>query len=173
MLPCARSCTFRGAQARLLAVPRNLKNALTNLGDKASKVVPPSATDHRLLEAIFFMARIALYYARFSKTLQNGELYEEFASRTDSLVAGLNQLIFDLAQEVRSELGIEKIKLTDIQRKTLYGSRPLTLQRHGLPPTGIENLSAMLERLSLDGRLSLPKTCALRLRRDRMQQCAA
>ena len=39
MLPCARSCTFRGAQARLLAVPRNLKNALTNLGDKASKVV--------------------------------------------------------------------------------------------------------------------------------------
>ena len=46
----------------LLATERN---STTNLTSHAS----PSATDHRLLAAIFFMARITLYYARLSKTL--------------------------------------------------------------------------------------------------------
>src|SRR5260221_2381753 len=38
-----------------------------NRATNSTSHAPPSATDHRLLEAIFFMARIALYYARVSK----------------------------------------------------------------------------------------------------------
>jgi hypothetical protein len=41
----------------LLATERS---STTNAPSRA----PPSATDHRLLAAIFFMARLALYYAR-------------------------------------------------------------------------------------------------------------
>jgi len=40
---------------------------LSEAARRTLRRIAPSATDHRLLEAIFFMARIALYYARFSK----------------------------------------------------------------------------------------------------------
>src|SRR5260221_3815189 len=48
-------------------LPQGLLATERNRATNSTSHAPPSATDHRLLEAIFFMARIALYYARVSK----------------------------------------------------------------------------------------------------------
>jgi len=61
--------------------------------------------------------------SQFIQTLEAGQLYEEYAARVDALVATLNPLIFELAQEVRGELGIEKIELSDIERKAIDSRR--------------------------------------------------
>ncbi len=47
-------------------LPQGLLAPERSSATNAPSHAPPSATDHRLLEAIFSMARIALYYARFS-----------------------------------------------------------------------------------------------------------
>src|SRR5258707_12180555 len=47
--------------------PQGLLATERNRATNSTSHAPPSATDHRLLEAIFFMARIALYYARVSR----------------------------------------------------------------------------------------------------------
>ena len=89
------------------------------LGEKANKVVlyAPARTVKRF-EALVKEELVPLAN-EFVQTLQRGQLYEEFAARVDALVASLSQLIFDLAQEIRSELGIEKIELSDVQKKSL------------------------------------------------------
>ena len=48
-------------------LPQGLLATERNRATNSTSHAPPSATDHRLLEAIFFMARIALYYARVSR----------------------------------------------------------------------------------------------------------
>ena len=49
------------------------------------------------------------------ETLQRGQLYDEYAAHLDAFVVVLSQLLFELAQEVRTELGIEKLELADLQ----------------------------------------------------------
>lgn len=90
-----------------------------SLGDRVNKVVlyAPARTVQRF-DALINQELVGLATA-FIQTLQRNELYEEFAARTDSLVSTLNRLIFDLAQELRGELGIEKIELSDVQKKAL------------------------------------------------------
>lgn len=91
------------------------------LGEKANKVVlyAPASVVQRF-DVLVNQELVGLATA-FIQTLQRNELYDEFAARTDSLVKTLNRLIFDLAQGLRGELGIEKIELSDVQRKALYG----------------------------------------------------
>jgi hypothetical protein len=85
-------------------------------GEKANKVV--LYAPQRTVKKLDAVGKDLLAMAgEFIQTLQRGQLYEEFAARVDALVVSLNQLIFDLAQEVRSELGIEKIELSDLQKK--------------------------------------------------------
>ena len=50
----------------------------------ATSHAPPSATDHRLLEAIFFVARMTLYYAGVSKShakRKGGSPQEQFPTQ--------------------------------------------------------------------------------------------
>jgi hypothetical protein len=84
------------------------------LGEKANKVVlyAPKRTVKRLDVLVKELVGLA---TETIQTLQRGQLYEEFAKHVDTLVVSLNQVIFDLAQEVRGELGIEKIELSDVQ----------------------------------------------------------
>src|SRR5260221_13947464 len=55
-----------GATRVAECLPQGLLATERNRATNSTSHAPPSATDHRLLEAIFFMARIALYYARVS-----------------------------------------------------------------------------------------------------------
>ena len=48
-------------------LPQGLLATERSSATNATSHAPPSATDHRLLEAIFFVVRITLYYARISK----------------------------------------------------------------------------------------------------------
>jgi hypothetical protein len=95
--------------------------AFQTLGEKSSKVAlyAPRRTVTRF---DLLMKELVALAGQFVQTLQRGQLYEEFATRVDALVGSLNPLIFDLAQQVREELGIEKLELSDVQRKALYGS---------------------------------------------------
>lgn len=85
-----------------------------NLGDKANRVVlyAPKRTVKRL-DAL--VKELMGFAAKSIQTLQSGQLYEEFAAHVDALVVSLSQLISELAQEVRGELGIEKIELSDLK----------------------------------------------------------
>lgn len=54
-----------------------------------------------------------------AKALERRQLYEEYAKHTDALALSFTRFIFDLAQEVRQELSLERIELTDAQKKTV------------------------------------------------------
>jgi hypothetical protein len=85
-----------------------------NLGDKANRVVlyAPKRTVKRL---DVLVKNLVGFAAKSIQTLQSGQLYEEFATHVDALVVSLSQLIFELAQEVRGELGMEQIELSDLK----------------------------------------------------------
>jgi hypothetical protein len=53
------------------------------------------------------------------KTLERGQLYEEFAQHVDALALSLSRFIFELAQKLRTELGLEKVELSDVQKLAL------------------------------------------------------
>lgn len=106
--------------ARLGQLSIQMGTAFQTLGEKANKVAlyAPTGIVRRIGALMQELMALAM---QFVQMLERGELYEEFAARIDSLVASLNPLIFDLAQEVRGELGIEKIELSDIEKKALRG----------------------------------------------------
>jgi hypothetical protein len=93
---------------------QQMTSVLQRFGDKASMVglYAPRRTVKRLNKLVKDLRGLA---SEFIQTLQRGQLYEEFAARVDVLVASLNELIFDLAQELRGELGIEKIEPSDLK----------------------------------------------------------
>jgi len=93
-------------------------SAFQNFGEKANKAVlyAPAPIVRRIGT---LMQQLMLLAPQFIQTLKDGQLYEEFAARTDSLIATLNPLIFELAQEVRGELAIGTIELTDLEKKAL------------------------------------------------------
>lgn len=92
--------------------------AFQTFGDRANKAILYAPTETVGRMGILVQDLLALA-PHFVQTLEAGQLYEEFAARTDSLVAALNPLIFELAQEVRSELGIGKIELSDLEKKAV------------------------------------------------------
>lgn len=87
-------------------------------GDRANKAIlyAPANTVRRIGTLVQDFMALA---PKFVQTLEAGQLYEEFAAHTDSLVAMLNPLILELAQEVRGELGIGQIELSDLEKKAL------------------------------------------------------
>lgn len=92
--------------------------AFATFGEKANKAIlyAPSKTVRRMDTLVHDLMTLA---PKFIQTLQDGKLYEEFAAQTDSLVATLTLLIFELAQEVRGELGIGQIEVSDLETKAL------------------------------------------------------
>jgi len=94
--------------------------AFQAFGEKANKVAL-YAPNRIVLRMDILVKELMGLATKSIEALQRGELYEEFANHTEAVAASLTRLIFDLAQEVRSELGIEKIELTDIQKRALHG----------------------------------------------------
>lgn len=107
-----RDATLLGQLAPQLGV------AFQTFGDRANKVIlyAPTKTVRRMGSFVQDLMALA---PQFIQTLEAGQLYEEYAARVDSLIAALNPLIFELAQEVRGELDIEPIELSDLERKAL------------------------------------------------------
>jgi hypothetical protein len=100
--------------AQLTKLAPEMSAAFQAFGDKASKAVlyAPKLTVGKLDSLGLEMFRVM---HKLVEALERGQLYEEYAAHLDAFVRTLNQLLFELAQEVRTELGIEKLELSDLQ----------------------------------------------------------
>lgn len=101
--------------SQLARLAQELDAAFLELGKHANNSVlyAPRRTVQRfdaLMKELMAIAVTAL------NAVQRGQLYEEFAKRVDSMVASLDQITFDLAQEIRGELGIERIELAEVEK---------------------------------------------------------
>jgi len=107
----ARATRYDTSQLPVL-VP-TVNNALMVFADKASKAIlyAPPETFKRFESLVKELVAAA---KDFIEILQRHQLYEPFAKKIDALAISLNQLVFDLAQEVRGELGIGKIEVSDL-----------------------------------------------------------
>jgi ATP-dependent protease HslVU (ClpYQ) peptidase subunit len=92
--------------------------AFQTFAEQSNKAVlfAPKGTVQRLDELMKELVHLAVETA---KTLERGQLHEEFARHVDSLALSLSRFVFELAQELRTELGLEKIELSDIQKSAL------------------------------------------------------
>jgi hypothetical protein len=102
--------------AQLTKLAPDMDTAFQAFGGHASKAV--LYTPKRTVEKIESLGlEIFKVMHELAEALQRGQLYEEYAAHLEAFVGILNQLLFELAQEVRTELGIEKLELSDLQRQ--------------------------------------------------------
>ena len=85
-------------------------------GANKAVLYAPKHTVQRMDELIKELVKLAVALAQ---KLERGELHEEFAKEVDSLTLSLSRFVFELAQELRTELGLEKIELSDVQKNAL------------------------------------------------------
>jgi len=114
----AYAMATRFDRAKLDALQRQMSSVLQNFAEKANKAVlyAPKRTVQRLEQLLQELGQFAIEAA---KMLDQSQLYEEFAKRVDSLALAFSRFIFELAQEVRKELNLEKVELSDVQKKAL------------------------------------------------------
>lgn len=117
-LAAAYALSARFNRTQLGALQGAMTPALQSFAEKANKAVlyAPKRTVQTLDRLMQELSQFAIEAA---KTLERGQLYEEFAKRVDCLVLSFSRFIFELAQEVRKELNLEKVELSDIQKKAL------------------------------------------------------
>lgn len=105
-------------RSKLSALAPEMNLAFQAFAEKANKAVlyAPKRTVQRLDQLIQELGQFAIETA---KRLEQGQLHEEFAKHVDSLALSFSRFIFEVAKEVRKELGLEKVVLSDIQRTAL------------------------------------------------------
>jgi len=104
--------------SQLEALAGEMNSVFQTFGEKANKAVlyAPKHTVQTLDQFIKEFVQLGL---EARKAVERGQLYEEFAKHVDSLALSLSRFIFELAQELRKELGLEKIELSDVQKIAL------------------------------------------------------
>jgi hypothetical protein len=108
----------RNDTSQLGALATGMNPAFQAFAEQSNKAVlfAPKGTVQRLDELMKELMQLAVETA---KTLERGQLHEEFARQVDALALSLSRFVFELAQELRKELGLEKIELSDVQKSVL------------------------------------------------------
>jgi hypothetical protein len=114
----AYATATRFDRSKLAALAPAMSPVLQTFADRANKAVL-YAPKHIVQRLDLLMKELGQFALETVKTLEQGQLYEEFAKNVDSLALSFSRFIFELAQELRQELGLDKIVLSDVQKNAL------------------------------------------------------
>jgi hypothetical protein len=108
----------RHDNSQLEALAGEMNSVFQTFGEKANKAVlyAPKHTVQTLDQFIKEFVQLSL---EANQAVERGQLYEPFARHVDSMALSLSRFIFELAQELRKELALEKIELSDLQKTAL------------------------------------------------------